>query len=116
MAVDLSSMAIASKVLNGQRPGTRESFRALDDNRPLPLDRRAVAFSQHQREETGELAWCGPGGLAALFATLATALLTLIVVRLWLKLEKAALAILHPARTCASLRRAAPGQRESKGW
>jgi hypothetical protein len=51
-----------------------------------------------------------------LLATLATALLTLIVVRLWLKLEKAALSILHPVRTCTSLRRSAPGQRDSKGW
>jgi hypothetical protein len=51
-----------------------------------------------------------------LLAILATALLTLIVVRVWLKLEKGVLAILHPVRTCASLRRSAPGQRESKGW
>ena len=104
-------MAIASKVLNGRRPGTRESFRVPDDNRLLPVDRRCGAFAQHQHEETGELAWCGPRALAALLAILAMALLTLIVVRLWLKVEKAALAILHPARTCASLRRSAPGQR-----
>ena len=116
MEVDLSPMAIASKVLTGQRPGTRESFRVLDDNRLLPLDRRCGAFAQHQREEPGELAWCGPKALAVLLATLVTALLTLIVVRLWLKLEQAALAILHPARTCTSLRRSAPGQSGSKGW
>ena len=109
-------MAIASKVLTGQRPGTRENFRVLDDNRLLPLDRRCGAFAQHQREETGELACCGPRALATLLAILAMALLTLIVVRLWLKLEKAALAISHPARTCASLRWAAPGLRGSKGW
>ena len=108
MAVDLSLMAIASKVLNGPRPGTRESFRVRGDNRLLPLDRRCGA-AQHQREEPGELAWCGPRALAVLLATLVTALLTLIVVRLWLKLEQAALAILHPARTCTSRRRSAPG-------
>ena len=114
MEVDLSPMAIASKVLTGQRPGTRESFRVLDDNRLLPLDRRCGAFAQHQREETGELAWCGLRGLAVLLITLATALITLVVVRLWLKLERAALAILHPVRTCASLRRSVPAQRGSK--
>jgi hypothetical protein len=109
-------MAIASKVLNGQRPGTRESFRVLDDNRLLPVDRRCGALAQYQREETGELAWRGPRALAALLAILATALLTFIVVRLWLKLEKPALTILHPVRACASLRRSAPGQRRSKAW
>jgi hypothetical protein len=107
-------MAIASKVLNEQAPGTRESFRLQDDNGLLLADRRCGALAQHQREETGELAWCGPRALAALLAILATALLTLIVVRLWLKLERTALAILHPVRTCASLRRSAPAQRGSK--
>jgi len=46
-----------------------------------------------------------------LLAFLATALLSLTVVRLWLKLEKGALAILELVRTCASLRRSIPGQR-----
>jgi hypothetical protein len=107
IAVDLNLMVIASKVLNGQGPGTRERFSGLDDNRPHLADRRCGALEQHQREETGELAWCGPRALAALLAVLATALLTLIVVRLWLKLENAALAILHPVRTNSSLRRSA---------
>ena len=112
MVVDLSPMAIASKVLNGQRPGTRESFRVRDDNPLLPLDRRCGAVAQHQREEPGEQASCGPRALAVLLAILVTALLTLLVVRLWLKLEKAALAILHPARTCAGLRLARVDQRD----
>ena len=110
-------MPIASRLLNGQGPGTRESPRLQDDNRFRPIDRCCRTLANHPREEiSGEMAWCGPGALAALLATLATALLTLIVVRLWLKLEKAALSILQPVRTCTSLRRSAPGQSGSKGW
>jgi hypothetical protein len=72
--------------------------------------KRGIASVIEQREDiSGELAWCGPGALAVLLAILATALLTLIIVRLWLKLEKGAWAMLHPVRTCAS--RSAPGQR-----
>ena len=52
---------------------------------------QGIASVIEQREDTsGELAWCGPGALAVLLAILATALLTLIVVRLWLKLERGA--------------------------
>ena len=104
-------MPIVLRVLNGQGPGTRESFRVQDDNRLRPVDRRCGALAQHQGEGTGEMAWCGPGALAALLSILAIALLTLIVVRIWLKLEKVALAMLHSFRTCANLPPSAPGQR-----
>jgi hypothetical protein len=49
--------------------------------------------------------------MVALLAILATALLALIVVRIWLKLEIGALLILHLVSTRASLRRTGPGQR-----
>jgi hypothetical protein len=110
-------MAITSKVLNGQGPRTFESSRVQENNRLRPADTCCGVLPSQQREEiSAGQAWCGPGALAALLATLATALLTLIVVRLWLKLEKAALSILHPVRTYTSLGQSAPGQRESKGW
>jgi hypothetical protein len=68
-------MAIASKVLNVLGPRTRESSRTQGDNRLLPADRCRGASPHYEREEiSAELAWCGPGALAALLAFLETAL------------------------------------------
>src|SRR5262245_37231571 len=99
-------MAITSKVLNGQGPGTLETSRTQGNNRLRPADTRCSVLPCQQREETSaEQAWCGPGALVALLAILATVLLTIIVVRVWLKLEKGALPILHLVKM------AAPGQK-----
>lgn len=99
-------MAITSKVLNGQGPRTLETSQAQENNRLRPADTRCgVLPRQHREEISAEQAWCGPGALVALLTILAMAMLALIVVRIWLKLEKGALLIRH-------LVRAAPGQRD----
>ena len=102
-------MAITSKVLNRQGPRTLETSRAQGSNRLSPDTRCGVLPRQHREEISAEQAWCGPGALVALLAILATAVLAFIVVRIWLKLEKGALTILHPVRTWASRRRSALG-------
>jgi hypothetical protein len=105
-------MAITSKVLNGQGPRTLETSRAQENNRLRPADTRCAVLPRQQREKiSAGQAWCGPGALVALLTILAMAMLALIVVRIWLKLEKVALLIPHLVRTCASRRRAAPGQK-----
>ena len=110
-AVGLNLMAIASKILNGLGPRTLMISQAQDVDRLFPAGPRCGVLPHQRGEISANQAWCGPRALAALLAILATTLLTLIVVRFWLKLEKRALAILRPVRTCASLGRSAPSQR-----
>jgi hypothetical protein len=88
-------MAIATDVF-GQDPRTLESSGAGESNRLGATNPCCVAISHQWRDEiSADQAWCGPGGMVALLAILATALLALIVVRIWLKVEKGASLILH---------------------
>jgi len=99
-------MAIALKGLTGQASAVPE-VNALTHERP-PASRRDAVPHPLSNDYPDEPAWRSPLALAAF---LPTVLLAAIIVRLWMRLERVAHAILHLVRTFARPRRAAPGQR-----